>query len=70
MANTTFPEELKEAIGKISEAIAAAAEAMKRMVATFANCGFRSNNWRKLHGMPMRRWRHLNNAGYNRRKHL
>ena len=70
MVDIEFSTNLGEFIQKFSEAIAAAAEAMKRMVATFANYGFRSNNWRKLHGMPMRRWRHLNNAGYNRWKCL
>ena len=70
MVDIEFGTNLGEFIQKFSEAIAAAAEAMKRMVETFTNYGFRSNNWRKLHGMPMRRWRHLNNAAYNRQKHL
>ena len=70
MVDVEFITNFGEFFKKYSEAIAAAAEAMKKMVGKLYDYGFKSNNWRKLHGMPMRRWRHLNNAAYNRRECL
>ena len=57
-------------VEKIKEAVALAAEALKKIHSSIKKYTVESNNWRKLHGMPMRRWRHLNNAAYNRQKHL
>ena len=57
-------------VEKIKEAVALAVEALKKIHDSIKKYTVESNNWRKLHGMPMRRWRHLNNAAYNRQKHL
>lgn len=70
MVDIKFGTNLGEFIQKFSEAIAAAAEAMKKLWESIKKYTVESNNWRKLHGMPMRRWRHLKNAAYNRRKCL
>lgn len=70
MVDMTLAEKLCEFVEKFKEAVAAAAEALKKLAENFNNYGWNSNNWRKLHGMPMRRWRHLENAAYNRRKCL
>lgn len=70
MVDIEFSTNFGEVFKKFSEAIAAAAEAMKKLNDSMKKYTVESNNWRKLHGMPMRRWRHLNNATYNRRKCL
>ena len=57
-------------VEKIQEAVALAVEALKKIHDSIKKYTVESNNWRKLHGMPMRRWRHLKNAAYNRQKHL
>ena len=57
-------------VEKIKEAVALAVEALKKIHDSIKKYTAESNNWRKIHGMPMRRWRHLNNAAYNRQKHL
>lgn len=57
-------------VEKIKEAVALAVEALKKIHDSIKKYTVESNNWRKLHGMPMRRWRHLKNAAYNRQKHL
>ena len=57
-------------VEKIKEAVALAVEALKKINDSIKKYTVESNNWRKLHGMPMRRWRHLKNAAYNRQKHL
>ena len=53
-------------VEKIKEAVALAVEALKKIHDSIKKYTVESNNWRKLHGMPMRRWRHLKNAAYNR----
>lgn len=57
-------------VEKIKEAVALAVEALKKIHDSIKKYTVESNNWRKLHGMPMRRWRHLKNAAYNRRECL
>ena len=70
MVDVEFSTNYGEFFKKFSEAIAEAVKAMKKMCGILYEHGFKSNNWRKLHGMPMRRWRHLKNAAYNRQKHV
>lgn len=70
MVDVEFSTNYGEIFKEFSESIAEAAKAMKKMCGILCEHGFKSNNWRKLHGMPMRRWRHLKNATYNRQKHL
>ena len=70
MVDMTFTEKMGEILDKFKEAVAAAAEAMKKMYDSIKKYTVESNNWRKLHGMPMRRWRYLENAAYNRQKCL
>ena len=70
MVDVEFSTNYGEIFKELSETMAEAAKAMKKMCGILYEHGFKSNNWRKLHGMPMRRWRHLNNATYNRRKRL
>ena len=70
MVDTTFAEKMCESFEKFKEAVAAVVEATRKLWDSIKKYTVESNNWRKLHGMPMRRWRHLNNAAYNRRKCL
>ena len=68
--NMIFYEKTDEFVEKFKEYVALAAEALKKIHDSIKKYTAESNNWRKIHGMPMRRWRHLNNAAYNRRKRL
>mgnify|MGYP006992068060 CR=1 FL=1 len=70
MVDMKIAEKMGESFKKFSEAVWLAMESIKAVYEKIKPYLVESNNWRKLHGMPMRRWRHLNNAAYNRRKCL
>ena len=68
--NMIFYEKTDEFVEKFKEYVALDEEALKKIHDSIKKYTVESNNWRKIHGMPMRRWRHLNNAAYNRRKSI